>query len=35
MKGGFSASDKIELADAFDALGMAILDETKILSRLS
>ncbi|MEQ8404942.1 MAG: hypothetical protein RKE49_07585 [Oceanicaulis sp.] len=35
MKGGFSASDKTELADAFDSLGMAILDETKILSRLA
>jgi hypothetical protein len=35
VKGGFSTSDKTELSDAFDDLGMAILDETKILSRLS
>jgi len=35
LKGGFSASDKSELADAFDQVGMAILDETKILARLA
>jgi hypothetical protein len=35
LKGGFPASDKTELADAFDQLGMAILAESKILSRLA
>lgn len=35
LKGGFSAGDKSELADAFDQVGMAILDETKILARLA
>lgn len=35
LKGGFPAGDKTELAEAFDQLGMAILDETKILTRLA
>lgn len=33
--GAFSAEDKTELAEAFDQVGMMILDETKILSRLT
>ncbi len=33
-KGSFPKSDKAELADAFDAVGLKILDETKILHRL-
>lgn len=33
-KGGFPEADKAELADAFDAVGIKILDETKILHRL-
>jgi hypothetical protein len=35
LKGSFSAEDKTELAEAFDQVGMAILDETKILNRLT
>ncbi|MEQ8406593.1 MAG: hypothetical protein RKE49_15990 [Oceanicaulis sp.] len=35
LKGGFPAKDKTELADAFDQLAMACLDETKILSKLA
>jgi hypothetical protein len=34
LKGAFPAADKAELADAFDALGLQTLDETKILSRI-
>ncbi len=34
LKGAFPAPDKAELADAFDALGLQTLDETKILSRI-
>ncbi|XBQ17436.1 MAG: hypothetical protein ABL308_06025 [Oceanicaulis sp.] len=35
FKGSFPAEDKTELADAFDQLGMKLLDETKILSAVS
>ncbi|WBQ12500.1 hypothetical protein L2D00_11660 [Hyphomonadaceae bacterium BL14] len=34
LKGAFPAADKAELADAFDALGLQTLDETKILARI-
>jgi len=34
-KGSFPKSDKAELADAFDAVGMKLLDESKILQRLA
>lgn len=34
LAAAFPASDKAELADAFDALGLQALDETKILSRI-
>jgi len=34
LSGAFPAADKTELADAFDALGLQTLDETKILSRI-
>lgn len=34
LKAAFPAADKAELADAFDALGLQTLDETKILSRI-
>ena len=35
LKGSFSPQDKTELADAFDQVGMAVLDETKVLTRLT
>ncbi|KAA5803898.1 hypothetical protein F1654_08870 [Alkalicaulis satelles] len=34
LKGSFPESDKAELVEAFDALGLQILDETKILARV-
>ena len=34
LKGSFSAQDKTELAETFDQVGMMILDETKVLSKL-
>ena len=34
-KGAFCESDQAELAEAFDQVGMLILDETKILTRLT
>lgn len=35
QKGSFSNEDRAELSDAFDQVGLMILDETKILSRLA
>lgn len=35
LKGSFSAEDKTELAESFDQVGMMVLDETKVLSRLT
>lgn len=34
-KGGFPKSDKKELVDAFDTLGLAILDATKVMDRVA
>ena len=35
LKGSFSAGDKTELAETFDQVGMMVLDESKVLSRLT
>ena len=35
MKGGYAAADKAEMAHDFDALGLAVLDETKIFDRVA
>ncbi|MCC5996439.1 MAG: hypothetical protein JJU18_08740 [Oceanicaulis sp.] len=35
LKGSFPEEDKAELAEAFDALGLQALDETKILARVA
>ena len=34
-KGGFPKTDKQELVDAFDSLGLAILDATKVMDRVA
>ena len=35
MKGGYAEADKHEMSHDFDALGLAVLDETKILDRVA
>lgn len=35
MKGGFPKADKRELVEAFDTLGLAILDATKVMDRVA
>lgn len=35
MKGSFGAEDKAELSEAFDQVGLAVLDESKVLSRIT